>query len=208
MAGAGPLSVSESFGRRRLAPPARRPAARHRAARRRGGGDRGRRRDRHRPSARDDKPGAEEAVEALRNSIGQLASEIKALKAGVGEGSRVAASGLATIESRLDGAEHAQATLNARIASLSETLASAPPPVSPEITGSIASEPPPVARDWVLWRVRNGRALVQGKGGYFEVAPGSSLPGPRPRPAHRQAGRPLGGADPQRPHRRPRLSGR
>ena len=50
-------------------------------------------------------------------------------------------------------------------------------PVSPEITGSITRGKLPVANDWVLWRVRNGRALVQGNGGYFEVVPGSQLPG-------------------------------
>ena len=49
--------------------------------------------------------------------------------------------------------------------------------VSPEITGSITRGRLPVANDWVLWRVRNGRALVQGNGGYFEVVPGSQLPG-------------------------------
>jgi len=121
-------------------------------------------------------PGAEEAVEALRTSIGLLASEIKALKDGVGAGTRAAASGLATVETRLAGAEQAQADLTARIAALSQSLAQKPPAVSPEITGSIARAEPPIAKDWVLWRVRNGRALVQGKRGYFEVAPGSSLP--------------------------------
>ncbi|MCB1499047.1 MAG: hypothetical protein KDK07_04540 [Bauldia sp.] len=129
-----------------------------------------------RMATRDEPPGAEEAVEALRASIGQLAFEIKALKDGVGEGSRVAASGLATVETRLAGAEQAQADLTARVTALSQSLTRPPPAVSPEITGSIARSGPPVAEDWVLWRVRNGRALVQGKRGYFEVAPGSSLP--------------------------------
>jgi hypothetical protein len=125
--------------------------------------------------------GAAEAVVALRTSIGQLATEIKALKDGVGEGSRAAAGGLASLEDRLAGAEAAQADLTAQIASLSKGLSREPvaatAPVSPEITGSIARGNLPVASDWVLWRVRNGRALVQGNGGYFEVVPGSQLPG-------------------------------
>jgi len=132
-------------------------------------------------AARDDGPDAGEAVEALRSSIGELAGEIKALKDGVGEGSRTAASGLASLDDRLAGAEQAQADLTAQIASLTTSLSRAavasPPPVSPEITGSIARSNLPVASDWVLWRVRNGRALVQGNGGYFEVVPGSQLPG-------------------------------
>jgi hypothetical protein len=129
-------------------------------------------------AARDNAP---DAVETLRTSIGQLAGEIKALKDGVGEGSRAAAGGLASLEDRLAGAEAAQADLTAQIASLSKGLSREPvaaaAPVSPEITGSISRGNLPVARDWVLWRVRNGRALVQGNGGYFEVVPGSQLPG-------------------------------
>jgi hypothetical protein len=132
-------------------------------------------------AARDDGPGAGEAVEALRTSIGQLAGEIKALKDGVGEGSRAAADGIAGLEDRLASAEAAQADLTAQIAGLAKGLSreatAAAAPVSPEITGSITHGNLPVASDWVLWRVRNGRALVQGNGGYFEVVPGSQLPG-------------------------------
>jgi hypothetical protein len=126
-------------------------------------------------------PDAGEAVEALRTSIGQLAGEIKALKVDVGDGSRAAASGLASLENRLAGTETAQAGLTAQIAGLTKGLSRAeaarPAPVSPEVTGSITRGNLPVANDWVLWRVRNGRALVQGNGGYFEVVPGSQLPG-------------------------------
>ena len=129
-------------------------------------------------AARDGEP---DAVDALRTSIGQLAGEIKALKDGVGGGSRATADGLASLEDRLAGAERAQADLTAQIASLTSGLSHEAvadvSPVSPEITGSITRANLPVASDWVLWRVRNGRALVQGNGGYFEVVPGSQLPG-------------------------------
>lgn len=128
-------------------------------------------------AARDPGPGAGEAVEALRTSIGQLASEIKALKDGVGQGSQVTAVGLAAIEQRMAGAEQAQATLSARIADLSKGAPAPGAPVSDEITGSIAPGEYRVVDDWILWRVRNGRALVQGNRGYFEVVQGSALPG-------------------------------
>ena len=132
-------------------------------------------------AARDSGPDAEETVLALRTSIGQLATEIKSLKDSVGESSRVASSGLAALDERIESAEQAQGDLTEKIAGLSEGLSERTLPqvaaVSPETTGSVAPAKPPVARDWVLWRVRNGRALVQGNGGYFEVVPGSSLPG-------------------------------
>ena len=132
-------------------------------------------------AARDAGPGAEETVQALRTSIGQLAAEIKSLKDGVGESSHAASSGLAALNQRLESAEQAQGALTDKIAGLTEGLSQQQAPqvaaVSPEVTGSVFRSKPPVARDWVLWRVRNGRALVQGNGGYFEVAPGSTLPG-------------------------------
>ena len=49
--------------------------------------------------------------------------------------------------------------------------------VSYETTGSIPIAQADSAEGWTLWRVRDGRALVQGESGYFEVAPGSILPG-------------------------------
>ena len=126
-------------------------------------------------------PDGGEAVEALRGSIGQLAAEVRSLKEGVGEGSQATADGLAAIEQRIAGAETAQARLSARIADLSTVRAPAaappPPAVSPEITGSVTPAEVPVAEDWVLWRVRNGRALVQSGAGYFEVETGSAVPG-------------------------------
>jgi hypothetical protein len=131
-------------------------------------------------------PDAPDPTDALRQSISQLAAEITALKTAVGETGQAAAGGLASLEERIDGAEQTQGELAARIASLADGLAKKPAapaapakagPVSPETTGSIAPAKPPVAEGWVLWRVENGRALVQGNGGYFEVAPGSTLPG-------------------------------
>lgn len=133
-------------------------------------------------AARDSDTATEEAVAALRSSIGQLAAEIKSLRDSVGQSGRSAASVLAALDQRIASAERGQAEVAQRVLALSESLSRQPAPglaaVSPEATGAIArGGKPPVARDWVLWRVRNGRALVQGNGGYFEVVPGSSLPG-------------------------------
>ena len=65
------------------------------------------------------------AVEALRSSIGQLATEVRSLKDGFGEGSQATAQGLAAIEQRIAGAEEAQQGLTARIADLSNKTATA-----------------------------------------------------------------------------------
>jgi len=122
----------------------------------------------------------DETVIALRTSIGQLATEIRSLKTGIGADSEVTAEGLAAIEQRMAGAEQAQTALSAKIADLSAAAANTttlPVGVSGEITGSLGSLAMPVVNDWILWRVRNGRALVQNGGGYFEIVPGSSLPG-------------------------------
>lgn len=125
--------------------------------------------------------GARVEIEALRESVGHLARQIESLKEAVARGGQAAAGTVATLEERLDGAERMQSELAARLDELSDgpsrRAAPKPEPVSPETTGSVTAGKPPIAHDWVLWRVRNGRALVQGRPGYFEVAPGSSLPG-------------------------------
>lgn len=108
---------------------------------------------------------------ALRASVSQLTAEIASLKAIVA-GTETAS--LADDTPRLlGGAESARTHPPAKLAAVSD----APAAVSQEITGSIAAPSSSVAKGWTLWRVRNGRALVQGENGYFEVAPGSRLPG-------------------------------
>ena len=95
---------------------------------------------------------------ALRAGIARLTTEVASLKA------------------QLAGSDDAGATQR-MLAGADMADAGDPALVSPEITGSIGVASPPVAEGWTLWRVRNGRALVQGDSGYFEVAPGSRLPG-------------------------------
>jgi hypothetical protein len=113
-------------------------------------------------------------VLALQESIRTLAVEVRALKASVNTSDDGA--GLAALRERLDRSETAQAALTAEIGKLATSVAALP--VSAETTGSVApAAAPAVARGWVLWRVRDGRALVHGTGGYYEVVPGSRIPG-------------------------------
>ena len=113
-------------------------------------------------------------VLALQESIRTLAVEVRALKASVNADDDGA--GLAALGERLDRSEKAQAALTAEIGKLATSVAALP--VSAETTGSVApAAAPAVARGWVLWRVRDGRALVHGNGGYYEVVPGSRIPG-------------------------------
>jgi len=91
-------------------------------------------------------------TEALRASVGQLAMEIASLKAVV----------------------TASAPNAPRISGLDQFRTA----VSGEITGSVTAAPPAAVAGWTLLRVENGRALVQGDSGSYEVAPGSTLPGP------------------------------
>ena len=90
-------------------------------------------------------------TEALRASVGQLATEIASLKAVV-----TASASNAPLISGLDQFRSA---------------------VSGEITGSVNAAPPAAVGGWTLLRVEKGRALVRGDSGSYEVAPGSTLPG-------------------------------
>jgi hypothetical protein len=110
--------------------------------------------------------------QALRASVSQLTAEIASLKALVAGGDKASAIVLSGTPSNFDGADGPSAD-TPKVASLDDD----PAPVSDEITGSIAPTPAPIANKWTLWRVQNGRALVEGDSGYYEVAPGSRLPG-------------------------------
>lgn len=90
-------------------------------------------------------------TEALRASVGQLAMEIASLKAAVA----------------------ASSANTAQISGLDQFRSA----VSGEITGSVDATPPTAVSGWTVLRVANGRALVQGERGSYEVAPGSTLPG-------------------------------
>ncbi|HMN86667.1 MAG TPA: hypothetical protein PKA74_11845, partial [Bauldia sp.] len=114
---------------------------------------------------------APDPVLALQESVRMLAVEVRSLKAAVDASG---GGGLAVLGERLDRSEKAQAALTEEIGRLATTLGGAP--VSTETTGSVA-KPSGALDGWVLWRVRNGKALVHGNGTYYEVAPGSRIPG-------------------------------
>jgi hypothetical protein len=119
---------------------------------------------------------------AVNERLAQLSSDIAALKAKLESASRDAASQLSRVGERLDRAEKAQAEPAAKLARISETVERLERKsiASADVTGSIIpkqQDRPPVVEGWVLREIDDGRALVQSRLGYFEVGPGSNLPG-------------------------------
>ena len=62
---------------------------------------------------------------------------------------------------------------------------------------------PPILQGWVLRRVYDGAALIEGRDGIIEVEPGIGRAGTRARRGHQAAGRPLGHDDVARACGRP-----
>ena len=115
-------------------------------------------------------------VMALQESVRSLAVEVRALKESADAANRAASAELAKLAARLDQNDQTQAGIAGAIGRIASSLDGSA--VSSETTGSIApAAKPDTAQGWVLWRVRDGRALVSGKGGYYEVVPGSRIPG-------------------------------
>ena len=54
---------------------------------------------------------------------------------------------------------------------------------------------PPILQDYVLRRVYDGAALIEGRDGIIEVEPGMVAPGTRPHRGDQAPGRPLGRRD-------------
>ncbi len=93
----------------------------------------------------------------------------------------------AKLNERLERSERQQAEPAAKLAKISEALeriehrASA----AADVTGSVkpaaqeakAAPKPAILEDWVLRRVYDGSALIEGRVGVIEVEPGASLPG-------------------------------
>jgi hypothetical protein len=117
---------------------------------------------------------------AVAGNVDALGRDVAVLKASFGESQTGAAARLLELVQQVNRTERSEADLAARLARL-EKPGVGKADVSSEITGSVraaapASPAPPVAENWVLWRVYNGRALVQGRRGYFDVVPGANLP--------------------------------
>lgn len=146
-------------------------------------------------------------IRGLKDRIAQLTSELAAVKAGVDASRTAANAQFTKIAERLDKSDRAQADPAAKLAKIIETLdrmerrpmaaaapppaplAAAPPTVAPpanDVTGSLnrppAAEPPaplkhPVIEGWVVRKVYDGVALLEGRMGIVEVEPGFTIPG-------------------------------
>jgi seryl-tRNA synthetase len=129
---------------------------------------------------------SEETV-ALQDKVAKLSGDLAALKAGLDNANRTAATQLNRIGERLDRAEKAQAEPAAKLAKIMDTLdrlerrtAAAP---APEHTGSVTSiekqqSKPAEVEGWRLRDFYAGRAILENRAGaLYEVGPGSNLPG-------------------------------
>ncbi len=139
---------------------------------------------------------------ALESSVARIDADVVALKANVEHSSKTGLSQFNRANDRLDKLEKAQAEPMAKLAKLSETVDKlrATPPAAPaqaaaaaparETTGSItpAAAPVPAApktevgrlptiEGWSLRDVANGGALIEGRGGLYEVYAGDPIPG-------------------------------
>lgn len=149
-------------------------------------------------------PAAAQQVQALNATISKLNAEVAALKAGVDRTAKADAAQLAKVADRVEKVEKAQAEPAAKLAKLGETVEklrvaaatpSAPAPAvarenARDVTGSIpgpAAAPPqrvapeinrlPVVPGWRIRDIGRGGALVEGRGGLYEVYAGDPLPG-------------------------------
>ncbi len=131
----------------------------------------------------------------LRDSIARLGAELGVLKATLDKSDRSATAQLVRLGDRFDRLERGQAEPAAKLAKLADAVDRIEHGAAAhDITGAIAAPPqapaaqtaaqparpagPPVLDGWIVRRVYNGAALIQGRfGGFIEVAPGDNLPG-------------------------------
>jgi hypothetical protein len=114
------------------------------------------------------------SASATAASVDTLARDVALLKTSFGSSRSSADTHLTDLVAQVNRAEKAETDLAARLARLEKTDVTN---VDDTPTGSILSATPPVAEGWVLWRVYNGRAVVQSQRGIFDVMPGVDLPG-------------------------------
>jgi hypothetical protein len=112
---------------------------------------------------------------ATTASVDALAREVASLKDSF-DGARTAGeTRLTDLVAQINRTEKMESDLAARLASLEKREAT-DSGAAPETTGSILPPSTQVADGWVLWRVYNGRAVVQSRHGIFDVMPGVNLP--------------------------------
>jgi hypothetical protein len=143
---------------------------------------------------------------ALETTVARIDADIQALKASVDHTSKMAIGQFNRTSDRLDKVEKAQAEPAAKLAKLSEAVdklrpaapaapvpapAATAPVSAKEVTGSVS--PPaaaapatapkpevgrlPTVEGWSLRDVDHGGALIEGRGGLYEVYPGDPVPG-------------------------------
>jgi hypothetical protein len=137
-------------------------------------------------------------AQAIKGLIAQLTTDVSALRTAV-EQSGKATTPVGKLAERLDRIERAQAEPAAKLAKIGEAIerlerrAQAPAPApaqapapAHDVTGSIpkptatpveAKPKPTIIEDYVVRKVFDGVALVEGRRGIIEVEPGMSLPG-------------------------------
>jgi hypothetical protein len=139
-------------------------------------------------------------TQAMEATITRLESEVATLKTGIDRSAKGEASQFAKVNDRLDRVEKAHAESAAKLTKLNETLdkqrvssapVAAPAAAATNVTGSIptvatpvplpAAKPTiahlPAVEGWVLRDVANGGALIEGRGGIYEVYAGDPVPG-------------------------------
>jgi hypothetical protein len=131
-------------------------------------------------------------LRALQQTVAQLGAEVGAVKTSLEHSGKAANGQFARIVDRLERAERAQSDPATKLTKVLESLerlerragGSAAAAAANDTTGAIPSRPPaasppkaPVLENWVLRRVYDGVALVQGRRGVVEVEPGDSLSG-------------------------------
>jgi hypothetical protein len=136
---------------------------------------------------------------AIRGMIAQLATDVSALRTAMEQSGKAATPQVGKLAERLDRIERAQAEPAAKLTKIGEAIerlerrAQAPAPApaqtaapANDVTGTIpkptatpveAKPKPTIIEDYVVRKVFDGVALVEGRRGIIEVEPGMSLPG-------------------------------
>jgi len=138
------------------------------------------------PPAAPPRADASEEIRALKDSVAQLRTNLKAIgdnvaavRSGLNASFASSTGHLAKLAEAIEKLDRHQADRHATAPAAAATQ----PAASPETTGSIASAAgskpvtPPVLDGWVLRKAYRGAALVEGRYGIIEIEPGDHLPG-------------------------------
>ena len=138
---------------------------------------------------------ADNSSRQLEAAFTRVTKEVAALKASIDASNRAATTQVSKITERFDRSEKAQTEPSQKLAALTETVAKLEKRLAAGastddniVTGSIPhraaaqaapkdQSKPAIVEGWVLRDIYRGRALVEGRSGLYEVAPGGLLPG-------------------------------